>query len=35
VFGPVNPDQPFTMEFEWFSDNFDITSNPISFDVAP
>ena len=33
VFGPVDPAQPFQIQFEWYSENFEITANPIVFEV--
>lgn len=33
VFGPVDPSQPFQIQFEWYSENFNITANPIVFEV--
>lgn len=33
VFGPVDPAQPFQIQFEWYSENFNITANPIVFEV--
>ena len=35
TFGPSNPNQPLTVQFDWSSDNFDITAEPIAFQVAP
>ena len=35
TFGPVNPDQPFDVQFEWSSENYDITTNPINFSATP
>jgi hypothetical protein len=35
AFGPVDSSQPFQVSFEWYSDNFDITPQPIVFQVTP
>lgn len=35
VFGPVESSQPFTVQFEWFSENYDVSPKPIVFEVAP
>lgn len=35
VFGKVNSSQPFNIQFEWFSENFDVSPNPLVFEVVP
>lgn len=35
VFGQVDRAEPFTVRFEWSSENFDVTEQPITFDVTP
>lgn len=35
AFGPVNPSQPFHISFEWSSDNYNITTKPITFQIQP
>jgi hypothetical protein len=35
TFGKVSPSQPFEVRFEWSSDNYNITTHPIVFEVTP
>jgi hypothetical protein len=35
TFGQVDPSQPMEVRFEWYSDNYDITTHPIVFQVEP
>lgn len=35
TFGKADPYQPLQVRFEWSSDNYDITTNPIVFEVTP
>ena len=35
VFGPVDPEAPFQLSFEWSSYNYNITPKPIRFQITP
>jgi hypothetical protein len=35
TFGKADPSKPLQVQFEWSSDNYDITPNPIVFEVTP
>ena len=35
VFGKADPSQPMQVHFEWSSDNYNINSHPIVFEVKP
>lgn len=34
-FEPVDPDQPFELRIPWTSDNYNVTSRPVVFQVSP
>ena len=34
TFGAVDPNRPLSVQFEWSSENYDITPNPIGFRVT-
>jgi hypothetical protein len=35
TFDRAETDQPFEVQFEWSSENYDLTPNPIVFQVVP
>jgi hypothetical protein len=35
TFGKIEPSQPMEVRFEWYSDNYDVTTRPIVFRVEP
>ena len=35
TFGPAETDQPLEVQFEWSSENYDLSPNPIVFQVVP
>lgn len=35
VFGRVDSSQPFNIQFEWFSEDFDVSTNPLVFEIVP
>jgi hypothetical protein len=35
TFGKVDPSQPLEARFEWYSDNYNVTTHPIEFQVEP
>ncbi len=35
TFGPSDPNQPLELQFEWYSEDYNITANPIVFQITP